>query len=318
MASEGVVRSLVRTIARPSRQITSKKVATPFTYRSFSQAQRANPLTSSSRRQRPTIKSADQSNVLRSSQLESRRTIFITTEDTPNADALKFRPNAIILPDNFPSTFLEYLTPRSTLAAPHPSPLAAQLLNVDGVTSVFYGKDYITVTKDSQTPWPHVKPEVFALITEAVVSGAPIVNTVATKAGEEAGQGAAGAAATYAPEDEETVGLIEELLDTRIRPAIQEDGGDIEFRGFHDGQVLLKLRGACRTCDSSTVTLKNGIESMLMHYIEEVKGVQQVMDQEEEIAMQEFAKFEEKLKAAKGPDATAGTVGKGGLDQAAA
>jgi len=108
--------------------------------------------------------------------------------------------------------------------------------------------------------------------------------------------------------------MIKELLETRVRPAIQEDGGDIEFRGFNDGQVLLKLRGACRTCDSSTVTLKNGIESMLMHYIEEVKGVQQVLDQEEEIAIKEFAKFEEKLRQQKGPDAVAGTVGKGSLD----
>jgi len=108
--------------------------------------------------------------------------------------------------------------------------------------------------------------------------------------------------------------MIKELLETRVRPAIQEDGGDIDFRGFEDGQVLLKLRGACRTCDSSTVTLKNGIESMLMHYIEEVKGVQQVMDQEEEIAIKEFAKFEEKLKMQKGPGAVTGTVGKGSLD----
>jgi Fe-S cluster biogenesis protein NfuA len=159
-------------------------------------------------------------------------------------------------------------------------------------------------------------------------------------------------------------------LETRIRPAIQEDGGDIEFRGFEDGNVLLKLRGACRTCDSSTVTLKNGIEGMLMHYvsrslifmqflsvflgfsttncpllaflgifyiymciryssfarhhglrwiltnpqIEEVKGVVQVMDQEEEIAMQEFAKFEEKLRQQKGPGAAPSTVGKDSLD----
>ncbi len=174
------------------------------------------------------------------------------------------------------------------------------------------------MTKDSATPWPHVKPEVFSLITEAVTSGQQIVNTVAAKEGEEAGQGSSSSEvqASYAPEDEEVVGMIQELLETRIRPAIQEDGGDIEFRGFHDGQVLLKLRGACRTCDSSTVTLKNGIESMLMHYIEEVKGVQQVMDQEEEIAMQEFAKFEEKLRAQKGPDAAPSTVGKGSLDTA--
>jgi len=181
-------------------------------------------------------------------------------------------------------------------------------MNVDGVTSVFYGKDYITVTKDSSTPWAHVKPEVFSLITEVIANGSTIVNTVEAKAGEEdSGQGTSTSdtAATYDPADEEVVGMINELLETRIRPAIQEDGGDIEFRGFQDGQVMLKLRGACRTCDSSTVTLKNGIESMLMHYIEEVKGVQQVMDQEEEIAMKEFAKFEEKLKARKGEGAVA-------------
>ena len=169
---------------------------------------------------------------------------------------------------------------------------------MDGVTSVFYGKDYITVTKDSATPWAHV-------------------NTVENKTGEE-GQGSSisEVQASYNPEDEEVVGMIQELLETRIRPAIQEDGGDIEFRGFHDGQVQLKLRGACRTCDSSTVTLKNGIESMLMHYIEEVKGVQQVMDQEEEVAMKEFAKFEEKLKAQKGEAAIASSGGKGSLDYA--
>ncbi|KAF2862579.1 HIRA-interacting protein 5 [Piedraia hortae CBS 480.64] len=225
------------------------------------------------------------------------RSIFIQTEDTPNADALKFVPNHQILSDDFPSSFLEYLSPRSTLAAPHPSPLAAKLLNVDGVTGVFYGKNYITVTKDSATPWAHVKPEVFSLISEAVTNGQPIVNTIR---GESSDQGASEDKVSYAPEDEEVVGMIQELLETRIRPAIQEDGGDIEFRGFHNGQVQLKLRGACRTCDSSTVTLKNGIESMLMHYIEEVTGVQQVMDEEEEVAMREFAKFEEKLRRTKG------------------
>ncbi len=179
-------------------------------------------------------------------------------------------------------------------------------MNVDGVQGVFYGKDFISVTKDSATPWAHVKPEVFSLITEAITNGTQIVSVVENKSGE-AGQGTSTSEteATYAPEDEEVVQMIQELLETRIRPAIQEDGGDIDFRGFQDGQVMLKLRGACRTCDSSTVTLKHGIENMLMHYIEEVKGVQQVMDQEEEIAMKEFAKFEEKLKAQKGPDAIA-------------
>ncbi|KAI4645006.1 hypothetical protein J4E93_005805 [Alternaria ventricosa] len=240
--------------------------------------------------------------------------MFIQTEPTPNADALKFNPNQRVLPETISSPFLEYLNPRSTLAPPHPSPLAAQLLNIDGVTSVFFGADYITVTKDTSTPWSHVKPEVFALINEYMTSGQPIVNTVASKPGEQGQGGQEADSLAYDENDDEVIGMIKELLDTRVRPAIQEDGGDIEFRGFNDGQVMLKLRGACRTCDSSTVTLKNGIESMLMHYIEEVKGVQQVLDQEEEIALQEFAKFEEKLRQQKGPDATKGTVGKGSLD----
>jgi Fe-S cluster biogenesis protein NfuA len=233
---------------------------------------------------------------------------------TNTTQALKFNPNQRVLPESISSPFLEYLSPRSTLAAPHPSPLAAQLLNIDGVTAVFFGTDYITVTKDSATPWAHIKPEVFAVITEFMTSGQTIVNTVEAKAGEEGQGGSEVDSLAYDENDDEVVGMIKELLETRIRPAIQEDGGDIDFRGFQDGQVLLKLRGACRTCDSSTVTLKNGIESMLMHYIEEVKGVQQVMDQEEEIAMKEFAKFEEKLRQQKGPDAAPSTVGKGSLD----
>ncbi|KAL2149389.1 hypothetical protein VTH82DRAFT_8040 [Thermothelomyces myriococcoides] len=260
----------------------------------------------------------------------ARRTIFIQTENTPNPDALKFLPNHRILPEGLNSPFIEYLNPRSTIAPPYPSPLAAQLMNIDGVTSVFYGTDFITVTKAADANWAHIRPEVFALITEAITSGQPIVNVAERKEGSSpasAGGGAGtaqeggGAEAAeqdslaYDENDSEVVGMIKELLETRVRPAIQEDGGDIEFRGFENGYVLLKLRGACRTCDSSTVTLKNGIEGMLMHYIEEVKGVHQVLDQEEEIAMQEFAKFEEKLKAQKG-EVPPSTSGKGSLDSA--
>lgn len=122
------------------------------------------------------------------------------------------------------------------------------------------------MTKITDTNWAHIKPEVFSLITEAVTAGEKLVNTIEGKS-EDSQEGASESAAEYSEEDEEVVGMINELLDTRIRPAIQEDGGDIEFRGFKDGNVMLKLRGACRTCDSSTVTLKNGIESMLMHYV---------------------------------------------------
>jgi NFU1 iron-sulfur cluster scaffold homolog, mitochondrial len=147
-----------------------------------------------------------------------------------------------------------------------PSPLASRLLAVDGVSSIFYGSDFITVTKAADVNWAHIKPEVFSLITEAVSSGEQMV-TAAEKGA--AGEGQEVEADTLAAndEDDEVVAMIKELLETRIRPAIQEDGGDIEFRGFENGMVNLKLRGACRTCDSSTVTLKNGIESMLMHYV---------------------------------------------------
>lgn len=124
------------------------------------------------------------------------------------------------------------------------------------------------MTKASDANWAHIKPEVFSLITQSVTSGEQIVNTVEKAAGEQdAQEGGNEETLTYSEEDEEVVSMIKELLETRIRPAIQEDGGDIEFRGFTDGIVMLKLRGACRTCDSSTVTLKNGIESMLMHYV---------------------------------------------------
>jgi Fe-S cluster biogenesis protein NfuA len=200
------------------------------------------------------------------------RTIFIQTENTPNPDALKFLPNHRVLPTEVTMPFIEYLNPRSTIAPPYPSPLAAQLMNIDGVTSVFYGTDFITVSKASDANWAHIRPEIFSHITEAITAGHPLV-TVSRKdasSGAEEGQEFAQEADSlaYDENDSEVVGMIKELLETRIRPAIQEDGGDIEFRGFdEDGLVHLKLRGACRTCDSSTVTLKNGIEGMLTHYV---------------------------------------------------
>lgn len=137
-------------------------------------------------------------------------------------------------------------------------------MNIDGITAVFYGADFITVTKAADANWAHVRPEIFSLITEAITSGETIVNVAERREGDPAEEQDSLA---YNEDDSEVVGMIKELLETRIRPAIQEDGGDIEFRGFEEGKVLLKLRGACRTCDSSTVTLKNGIESMLMHYV---------------------------------------------------
>ncbi|GAP83851.1 putative HIRA-interacting protein 5 [Rosellinia necatrix] len=273
-------------------------------------------------RRRPTLSSPTASPLVLSSSIpRGSRSIFIQTENTPNPDALKFLPNHPVIPPEVGIPFIEYLNARSTIAPPYPSPLAAQLMNTDGVTSVFYGADFITVTKAPDANWAHIRPEIFSLITEAISSDQKLVavkegvGSASAAPGEEShGQEVERDSLAYDENDDEVIGMIKELLETRIRPAIQEDGGDIEFRGFENGYVMLKLRGACRTCDSSTVTLQNGIEGMLMHYIEEVKGVQQVMDQEEEVSAKEFAKFEEKLRAQKGPDAAPTTPGKGSLD----
>ncbi|ESZ93949.1 NifU-like protein [Sclerotinia borealis F-4128] len=297
MASRRIIQKAKSLLSKPRPGNSSFAICPRSSQRYVHQSARLPAMTASSSRTRPTLQPLHQpSTMLKPAAIGGSRSIFIQTEDTPNPDALKFLPNHPILPPYLTAPFIEYLNPRSTLAPPHPSPLAASLMNIDGVKSVFYGKNFITVTKADDANWAHIKPEVFSLITEAVSSGAHIVHL--TRASGEAPEEEDSLA--YNEDDPEVVGMIKELLETRIRPSIQEDGGDIDYRGFEDGMVKLKLRGACRTCDSSTVTLKSGIEGMLMHYIEEVKGVVQVMDEEEEIAIQEFAKFEEKLKQQKG------------------
>ncbi|EGE77656.1 hypothetical protein RJZ56_001554 [Blastomyces dermatitidis] len=309
MAAHTLSRSFTRSIllSRPASRVLTPALGgcgPACISRVHTQAAKIPVLTSSTSRHRPTLDPRHQP-TRRGTQINGAtgsRSIFIQTETTPNADALKFNPNHPVLPENFPTSFVEYLSPRSTLTPPYPSPLAAKLLNVDGVSAVFYGPDFITITKAGDANWAHIKPEVFSLITEAVTTGEPIINVAEAGAG---GPPPEEDSLSYNEDDDEVVSMIKELLETRIRPAIQEDGGDIEFRGFEDGIVSLKLRGACRTCDSSTVTLKNGIESMLMHYIEEVKEVNHVLDQEEEVGLHEFAKFEEKLRQQKGPQATA-------------
>jgi len=267
MASRKISRAAVPLLSK----IRPAKPAIPIHHsaaRCVHQSTRLPAMAASNAWTRPTLHPLHQPSIMvKPAPVSGSRSIFIQTENTPNPDALKFLPNHRILPPGLSSPFLEYLNPRSTLAPPHPSPLAAQLMNIDGVTSVFYGVDFITVTKAGDANWAHVKPEIFSLITEAVTSGAQIVNITENKSGESGQEGGGEDSLSYNENDSEVVGMIKELLETRIRPAIQEDGGDIEFRGFEGGQVMLKLRGACRTCDSSTVTLKNGIEGMLMHYV---------------------------------------------------
>ncbi|XP_012501881.1 PREDICTED: NFU1 iron-sulfur cluster scaffold homolog, mitochondrial [Propithecus coquereli] len=147
--------------------------------------------------------------------------------------------------------------------------LLKQLFRIEGVKSVFFGPDFITVTKENEElDWNLLKPDIYATIMDFFASGLPLVT-------EEASSGEAGS-----EEDDEVVAMIKELLDTRIRPTVQEDGGDVIYKGFEDGIVQLKLQGSCTSCPSSIITLKNGIQNMLQFYIPEVEGVEQVMDDE--------------------------------------
>ena len=212
-----------------------------------------------------------------------RRTMFIQTESTPNEDSLKFLPGRQVME----SGTHEFLDTRSSMA----SPLAKKLFNIPGVVSVFYGPDFVTVSKDAAHQWSTLKPEIYSSIMEFFTAGHPLFTDTESSHGS--------SDTVILDTDSEVVAMIKELLDTRVRPAIQEDGGDLEYRGFGedtDGIVKVKLKGSCRGCDSSTVTLKSGIERMLKHYIPEVNGVEQVLDPEEEIALDEFAKLEQKLE----------------------
>ncbi|XP_057598441.1 NFU1 iron-sulfur cluster scaffold homolog, mitochondrial isoform X4 [Hippopotamus amphibius kiboko] len=153
------------------------------------------------------------------------------------------------------------------------SPLARQLFRIEGVKSVFFGPDFITVTKENEElDWNLLKPDIYATIMDFFASGLPLVT-------EETPSGEAGSV-LGSEDDDEVVAMIKELLDTRIRPTVQEDGGDVIYKGFEDGIVQLKLQGSCTSCPSSIITLKNGIQNMLQFYIPEVEGVEQVMDDE--------------------------------------
>jgi NFU1 iron-sulfur cluster scaffold homolog, mitochondrial len=209
------------------------------------------------------------------------RSLYIQTQETPNPASLMFLPGQAVLgaPDASsssspaPPASAHFSSAREAAAA---SPLAAALFRVDGVTAVFLGSDFLTVTKAEGAAWAEVKPGVFAAITEHFASGLPALRPLAP------GSAGAGAASSSQPsdtaphpDDSETVAMIKELLDTRIRPAVAEDGGDIAFAGFDPdtGTVSLRLQGACSGCPSSSITLKSGIENMLQHYIPEVKQV---------------------------------------------
>ncbi len=184
--------------------------------------------------------------------------MFIQTESTPNPATLKFLPG---------QTVLEMGTadfPNAEAAAK--SPLAQRVFAVPGVVAVFFGTDFVTVTKGDASEWDHIKPGVLGAIMEHYQSGAAVMEGEATGGGHKAHDG----------EDGDIVRQIKELLDTRVRPAVAQDGGDITFHGFDRGIVYLHMQGACAGCPSSTLTLKMGIENLLRHYIPEVVEVRPV------------------------------------------
>ncbi|MFM7653846.1 MAG: NifU family protein [Paracoccaceae bacterium] len=183
--------------------------------------------------------------------------MFIQTESTPNPATLKFLPGQTVLEmgtADFPSA-----------EAGGKSPLAARIFAVSGVTGVFFGTDFVTVTKAESVDWGHIKPAILGAIMEHYQSGAPVIE----------GEQAAAHQAHDGP-DSDIVRQIKELLDTRVRPAVAQDGGDITFHGFDRGIVYLHMKGACAGCPSSTLTLKMGIENLLRHYIPEVTEVRPV------------------------------------------
>ncbi|XP_048379133.2 NFU1 iron-sulfur cluster scaffold homolog, mitochondrial-like [Stegostoma tigrinum] len=192
------------------------------------------------------------------------RSMFIQTQDTPNPNSLKFIPGCTVLE----SGTMEFSAPRSAFC----SPLARQLLRIEGVKGVFLGPDFITITKaNDEVEWKLLKPDVYAAIMDFFASGLPILTDDAPRSDTAPSE-----------DDDEVVAIIKELLDTRIRPTVQEDGGDVIYKGFEDGIVKLMLQGSCTSCPSSAITLKSGIQNMLQFYIPEVEGVEQVTDEEQE------------------------------------
>ncbi|PVA07176.1 NifU family protein [Thalassorhabdomicrobium marinisediminis] len=184
--------------------------------------------------------------------------MFIQTESTPNPATLKFLPGQQVLEmgtADFPNA-----------EAAQKSPLAGRIFSVEGVTGVFFGTDFVTVTKADGVEWDHIKPAILGAIMEHYQSGKPVIE----------GEQAASGHAEHTGEDGEIVNQIKELLDTRVRPAVAQDGGDITFHGFDRGVVYLHMQGACAGCPSSTLTLKMGIENLLRHYIPEVVEVRPV------------------------------------------
>lgn len=187
--------------------------------------------------------------------------MFIQTETTPNPNTLKFLPGQEVL-----GARTAFFTDRENAAQ---SPLASALFVLPDIRAIFYGSDFITVTKTEVASWEILKPQILTTMMEHYQSGNPLMLDEAPKTSDKAAE-------TYSEDQQEIVDQIKELLETRVRPAVAQDGGDIIFHSFKEGIVYLEMHGACSGCPSSTATLKSGIENMLKHYVPEVMAVEPV------------------------------------------
>lgn len=183
--------------------------------------------------------------------------MFIQTESTPNPNTMKFLPGQYVLGDK-----TAFFTDLENAKA---SPLASALFVLSDIRAVFFGSDFITVTKKEEASWDVLKPQILTTVMEHYQSGLPMMAAVAEKKGS---------AQSYSEDEQEIVDQIIELIETRVRPAVAQDGGDIIFHSFKEGIVKLEMHGACSGCPSSTATLKSGIENMLKHYVPEVIAVE--------------------------------------------
>lgn len=182
--------------------------------------------------------------------------MFIQTESTPNPATLKFLPGKSVVADGT-ANFAD-------ASEAGRSPLATRLFAIEGVAGVFLGSDFVTVTKSDDREWDVMRPQILGGIMEHYQSGRPVIEDEAASDGASDG------------DDDPIITQIKELIDTRVRPAVAQDGGDIVFKGFEDGIVSLHMQGACAGCPSSTATLKHGIENMLRYYVPEVQEVRAV------------------------------------------
>jgi len=185
--------------------------------------------------------------------------MFIQTEATPNPATLKFIPGRLVLDSG---------TMEFSRDSAHRSPLAARLFEVPGVTGVFFGSDFVTVTK-TDGDWQQLKPSILGAIMEHYMSGAPLLADGSAASDDEADE----ADEFFSEADADTVAQIKDLIETRVRPAVANDGGDITFRGYKDGVVYLNMKGACAGCPSSTATLQHGIQNLLRHFVPDVVEV---------------------------------------------